>query len=101
MGEGLLKIKHWALVVILACACPKQSSNIDDSLHIKFDDCEKAQFKLIELSCKDSKGKKIASFDKSGKRFSEFCKEKISQGYELNPGCIAMISDCKEIDSCR
>lgn len=56
--------------------------------------CDAAQTNLLKLNC--SLGQPTAK----GKSFGDFCRETQNNGIEIDPKCLAGITDCEQIQAC-
>jgi len=66
--------------------------------------CQKAQDNLIKLQCIPEDGTYTKGRgDEKGKTFVQFCQEIEKKGLEINPACIAKLTNCADFtaDTCN
>lgn len=66
--------------------------------------CPTAEEHLTQLCKKDEIVNRycceVVAPTQKGKSFTQFCSEKQAQGVRLNPGCLARITSCEQVDVC-
>lgn len=90
--------------ILLGCssltAPSSSSSNQDPSFQL----CSEAALHLTALCQQDIKANEyccqVVAPTKLGKSFAQFCREKESEGIDVNAICLAQVGGCSEIDQC-
>lgn len=83
----------------IADAAPPPSPAADAS---PSDTCGAAETRLLELGCKDSRGRLLGGPNLHGVSWSDVCRDNAKNGVSLQPNCIAKAKSCAEVmSSCR
>lgn len=96
--------KYIFLLLFLTCCSSDKIPASPPSLETNYQLCELAQEHLYSMCTADdirnSYCCEIVKPTKKGKSYSQFCREKMFQGVDLNPQCVAEVTACGQIDFC-
>ena len=65
------------------------------------DACWNAAQKLLELSCKDTRGRLLGGPNMSGLTWSTVCRQDFLNGAKINTTCIIGASSCAAAEACK
>ena len=84
-----------AALLLTGCPDPKPAPSPGN------DSCAVAEKKLIDLGCKDRRGRYLGGPTLRGKPWADVCRENALNGVDMKPDCIAQQPDCQGVSSCR
>lgn len=65
------------------------------------DECVAAERRLLDLECKDRRGRLIGGPTLRNKPWQDVCRENTTNGVDMKAGCIIQSSDCDGVSRCR
>lgn len=65
------------------------------------DSCGRAEAHLLELGCKDSRGRLLGGPNLHGVGWADICRGNLRNGVSMQPDCIALAKSCAEVMTCR
>ncbi|EYF07652.1 Hypothetical protein CAP_8153 [Chondromyces apiculatus DSM 436] len=96
---GVMRIVVVLAALFLGCG-PRQDGEMQPPVVPDTDLCGAAEARLEALQCKDPRGQPMW-VNRLGERFGETCRVTQKEGgVFLNPGCIAKVNACSEVDAC-
>jgi len=63
--------------------------------------CETAEKRLLDLECKDRRGRLIGGPNMHDKPWRDICHENINNGVDMKTECITRAVDCVGVSQCR
>lgn len=82
-------------VSLMGCPQPVSPINTADEAF-----CPAAQQTLLNLQCKDSRGRLFGGPNKSNEDYATICRRNIENNVPMYAECTSKITDCKELDPC-
>lgn len=65
------------------------------------ENCDAAEKKLLDLQCKDRRGRLIGGPTLRGQTWSQVCHDNTNNGVDMETTCIVQAVDCEGVEQCR
>lgn len=89
-------------VVFLLVGCPGKGpvppppNPVPDTV----DDCAAAEERLLQLGCKDSKGRLLGGLNRRGEPFRSVCAVSITNRVPMYARCLSKVDQCDDVIDC-
>lgn len=86
------------LILLVTCTPEVRHPHPDDADPERA--CADAEQNLLELGCKDSRGRKLGGPNLKGEPFRSICLTAVRNRVSLRPACLARVTRCEDAQSC-
>lgn len=86
-------------LLLASCPAPPKDPAHPDDLH-PADTCIAAEERLLQLGCRDAKGRLVGGPNRRGEPFRTVCRIAVENKVSLRPNCLAQITVCSEMQVC-
>lgn len=94
----MFRICLFFVLAVTACKSEPKTPHPDDADPER--SCAQAEQNLLELGCKDSRGRKLGGPNLKGEPFRSICVTAINHRVSMRPVCLARITRCDDAQSC-
>jgi hypothetical protein len=96
-------MRFFVLALLLLCSCPGKSTPppvVPPDSKDPEADCAMAEERLLQLACRDAKGRLLGGPNRRGEPFRSVCLISFRNGVSVHPLCLSHIDSCEDIQDC-